>query len=77
MVKSSLSKIDAGEIVIEINGSELHFYLDNLVRVLASNEKSYWKTLIYEHFDKLKPKEIIKNGQNGFLVEKNNVKKIQ
>ncbi len=51
----TISKIDEGEIVIDIDGVEQHRYLDNLVRVLASNEKKNWKELIYEHFDKLKP----------------------
>lgn len=50
-----VSKIDEGEIVIDIDGDEHHRYLDNLVRVLASNDKTIWNELIYEHFDKLKP----------------------
>lgn len=49
-----ISKIDDGEIVIEINNEIQHRYLDNLVRVLSNNYKSMWKELIYEHFDKLK-----------------------
>ena len=50
-----ISKIDEGEIVTDIDGNEQHCYLDNLVRVLASNDKTIWNELIYEHFDKLKP----------------------
>jgi hypothetical protein len=50
-----ISKIDEGEIVTDIDGNEQHSYLDNLVRVLASNDKTIWNELIYEHFDKLKP----------------------
>lgn len=50
-----ISKIDEGEIVTNIDGDEQHRYLDNLVRVLASNDKTIWNKLIYEHFDKLKP----------------------
>lgn len=50
-----ISKIDEGEIVTEIDGDEHHLYLDNLVRILASNNKTSWKLLIYEHFNKLKP----------------------
>ncbi len=50
-----ISKIDEGEIITDIDGDEQHRYLDNLVRVLASNEKTIWSQLIYEHFDKLKP----------------------
>jgi len=50
-----ISKIDEGEIVTDIDGNEQQSYLDNLVRVLASNDKTIWNELIYEHFDKLKP----------------------
>lgn len=50
-----ISKIDEGEIVTDFNGEEQHRYLDNLVRILASNEKTTWEELIYEHFDKLNP----------------------
>ena len=50
-----ISRIAEGEIVTEIEGDEQHRYLDNLVRVLASNESTRWKELIYQHFDKLKP----------------------
>lgn len=50
-----ISKIDEGEIVTDIEGEEQHRYLDNLVRVLASYEKTIWSQLVYEHFDKLKP----------------------
>lgn len=50
-----ISKIDEGEIITDIDGDEQHRYLDNLVRVLASNEKTIWRQLICEHFDKLKP----------------------
>jgi hypothetical protein len=50
-----ISKIDEGEIVTDIDGESQHRYLDNLVRILASNDKTIWNELIYEHFDKLKP----------------------
>lgn len=46
-----------GEILVELDGEEQHRYLDNLVRVLSSNERAAWKDLIYEHFDKLKNNE--------------------
>ncbi|MES2765532.1 MAG: hypothetical protein V4642_06685 [Bacteroidota bacterium] len=49
-----ISKIDKGEIVIDIDGEEEKRYLDNLVRVLSSSEKAEWQEIIYEHFDKLK-----------------------
>lgn len=49
-----ISKINDGEIIIEVNNEEQHRYLDNLVRLLSSNDKKSWKELIYEHFDKLK-----------------------
>ncbi|MFD2938502.1 hypothetical protein [Flavobacterium notoginsengisoli] len=49
-----VSKIDEGEIVIEINNEIQHRYLDNLVRVLSGNEKLKWKEIIFDHFNKLK-----------------------
>lgn len=47
-------RIGDGEIVAEIEGQEQYWYLDNLVRVLSSNDKKLWEQLITEHFDKLK-----------------------
>lgn len=49
-----ISKIDEGEIVINIDGGEQRRYLGNLIRVLVSNDKTVWNDLIYEHFDKIK-----------------------
>lgn len=49
-----ISKIDEGEIVTEVNGEVQHRYLDNLVRTLSSNENGNWRSMIYEHFSKLK-----------------------
>ncbi|OCX51080.1 hypothetical protein BEL04_20405 [Mucilaginibacter sp. PPCGB 2223] len=43
-----------GEIVVDINAEEQRYYLDNLVRTLSSNDKTFWKQLVTEHFDKLK-----------------------
>lgn len=46
-------KIGEGEIATQDeDGEEQHKYLDNLVRILASNEKQAWRKLIYDHFDK-------------------------
>jgi uncharacterized protein YtpQ (UPF0354 family) len=47
-------RIGDGEIFVDYNDQEIHFYLDNLVRLLAQNEKSQWEKYVTEHFDKQK-----------------------
>ncbi|MEO7990026.1 MAG: hypothetical protein ABI663_10820 [Chryseolinea sp.] len=46
--------IGDGEIIVEHGDQEKHFYLDNLVRLLAQNSKLQWENYINEHFDKQK-----------------------
>ncbi|MFD2909148.1 hypothetical protein ACFSX9_10410 [Flavobacterium ardleyense] len=50
----TITKIDEGELVVSVDDSVQNRYLDNLVRVLAANEKIEWQHLIYLHFDKMK-----------------------
>jgi hypothetical protein len=52
--KINVIRIGDGEIIAEHEGLEQHRYLDNLLRLLAGNEKAVWKEAIYEHFDKIK-----------------------
>jgi hypothetical protein len=49
-----IKEIGDGEIVVDHIDQEKHFYLDNLVRLLAQNDKSQWENLVKEHFDKQK-----------------------
>jgi hypothetical protein len=51
-----ITSIEEGTIIIDLDdtGNQQHRYLDNLVRVLASNDKEKWREIICTHFDKLK-----------------------
>lgn len=51
-----ITQINEGEIITEIDGEEQHRYLDNLVRLLSSNDKELWEYLINEHFEKTERK---------------------
>jgi hypothetical protein len=46
--------IGDGEIVVEYDVQEKHYYLDNLVRLLAQKDKTQWENNVNEHFNKQK-----------------------
>ncbi len=45
-------EINDGEIVVDLGNQPRHYYLDNLVRVLAKNDKADWDSIVNEHLDK-------------------------
>jgi hypothetical protein len=51
-VGQQLLRIGEGEIVVAAGEDEKHYFLDNLVRVLAQSERDEWEKLVNEHFDK-------------------------
>lgn len=50
----NIVNVGAGELIVNVDGTEQHRYLDNLIRMLPSYQKEQWPKVIYEHFNKLK-----------------------
>jgi hypothetical protein len=51
-VGQKIVKIETGEIVVDLGDQQRHYYLDNLVRVLAQSDKIEWEKIVNEHLDK-------------------------